>query len=350
MQAATATPTSDAATRQRYYDTIAPQSLAPLWEVLKGLVPAEPRSKAVAHVWKYAAVRPLLLEAGKLLTAEEAERRVLVLENPALAGQSRITSSMYAGVQLVMPGEIAPAHRHTASALRLVLESDGGYTAVAGERTRMQRGDFVITPNGAWHDHGQENDSPIIWVDGLDLHMINFFESGFMEHHNDKSQTITKNDEESVARYGSGLVPMTGASPFGMTSPIFNYRYEKSRAALMDIVGQGRPDAHLGYALRYANPLDGGWAMPTIATWLTQLPKGFETKDSRTTDGRTIIVIEGEVSAEIDGKTFRMGESDIGVIPSWAWSRMRADKDAIVFTFSDRAAQEKLGIWREEKR
>ena len=224
----TAAPTSDAATRKRYYDTIAPQSLAPLWEVLKGLVPPEPRSKAVPHVWQYSKIRPLLLEAGKLLTAEEAERRVLVLENPALPGQSRITPSMYSGVQLVMPGEIAPAHRHTASALRFVLESDGGYTVVAGERTIMQRGDFVITPNGAWHDHGQEKDTPLIWVDGLDLHMINFFETGFMEHHNEKAQTIAKKDEDSVARYGSGLVPMTGGSPFGMTSPIFNYRYKRA--------------------------------------------------------------------------------------------------------------------------
>lgn len=348
MQAAS--PSSDIATRQKFYDTIAPQSLAPLWEVLKGLVPPEPKSKAAPHVWHYSKVRPLLLEAGKLLTAEEAERRVLVLENPSLAGQSRITPSMYAGVQLVMPGEIAPAHRHTASALRFVLESDGGYTAVAGERTTMKRGDFVITPNGAWHDHGQERSSPIIWVDGLDLHMINFFESGFMEHHNDKKQTITKTEGDSVSRYGSGLVPMTGDSPFGATTPIFNYTYERSRAALMDIASQGKPDAHIGYALRYANPIDGGWALPTIATWLTQLPKGFETKQLRATDGRTIIVVEGEVTATIGDKTFTMGESDIGVIPSWAWHSFRASKDAIVFTFSDRSAQEKLAIWREERR
>jgi gentisate 1,2-dioxygenase len=346
----TAAPTSDAATRQKYYDTIAPQSLAPLWEVLKGLVPPEPKSKAAAHVWRFLQVRPLLLEAGRLVTAEEAERRVLVLENPALKGQSRITPSMYAGVQLVMPGEIAPAHKHTASALRFVLESDGGYTSVAGERTYMRRGDFVITPNGAWHDHGQENATPIIWVDGLDLHMINFFESGFMEHHNDKKQTITRGEGYSVSRYGSGLAPLEQEKPFGLTSPIFNYTYERSRAALMDSVGQGKPDPHSGYALRYVNPVDGGWAMPTIATWLTHLPKGFETKQSRGTDGRTIIVVEGEVTANIDGKTFSMGESDIGVIPSWAWHSLRAGKDTIVFTFSDRSAQEKLGIWREDRR
>ena len=136
-----------------------------------------------------------------------------------------------------------------------------------------------------------------------------------------------------------------------MTSPIFNYRYDKSRAALMDIVGQGKPDPHLGYALRYANPLDGGWAMPTIATWLTHLPKGFETKDVRATDGRTIIVRRGRGHGRRStARPSQMGESDIGVVPSWAWAQLRADKDAIVFTFSDRAAQEKLGIWREDRR
>jgi gentisate 1,2-dioxygenase len=290
------------------------------------------------------------MESGSLLTAEEAERRVLVLENPALPGQSRITATLYAGVQLVMPGEVAPAHKHTASALRFVLESESGYTAVAGERTTMRRGDFIITPNGAWHDHGQERQSPVVWVDGLDLHMVNFFETGFMEHHNDKSQMITKGEGESVARYGAGLAPMHPESPFGLTSPIFNYTYERSRAALMAIAASGQPDPHDGYALRYVNPLDGSWAMPTISTWLTHLPKGFETAEQRATDGRVSILVEGEVTAKVGDKTFAMGESDIAVIPAWAWHGLRASKDAVLFTFSDRVAQEKLGLWREDRR
>jgi gentisate 1,2-dioxygenase len=350
MTADITTPTSDAATRQRFYDRIAPQRLAPLWEVLKGLVPAEPSSRAVPHAWRFAEIRPLLMEAGRLVTAEEAERRVLVLENPALVGQSRITATMYSGVQLVMPGEIAPAHRHTASALRFVLESEGGYTSVAGERTIMRRGDFVITPSMAWHDHGQEHTKPIIWVDGLDLHMINFFEAGFMDHANDKTQTLTKKTGDAEARYGSGLSPMAGGSPFGLTTPIFNYTYEKSRAALMATTESGAPDPHMGFALRYTNPLDGDWAMPTIATWLTHLPAGFETKASRATDGRTLICVEGEVTIDVGDKTLRLGESDIAVVPAWTWHAIRAGKNAVLFTFSDRSAQEKLGIWREQRR
>ncbi len=348
MQSATVEAVS--ANRRQFYDRLTPKAMAPLWEVLKGLVPEQPKSKFAAHVWKYAEARPLLMEAGSLLTAEEAERRVLVLENPAMPGGSRITATMYSGYQLIMPGEIAPAHRHTASALRMVLEGNGGYTAVAGEKTTMQRGDLVITPAMSWHDHGQEEHKPVIWVDGLDLHMVNFYEAAFMDHGNDKTQILAKPEGFSTSEFGSGLGPMNPYSPFGQTSPIFNYSYSRSRPALMQIAAASLADPHVAHALRYINPLDGGWAMPTIATWLTHAPKGFETRALRSTDGRTIVVLEGEITLEIDGKTFTAGESDVAGIPSWMWTKIRASKDAVFFTFSDRAAQEKLGIFREERR
>src|SRR3954463_2863939 len=153
------------ASRDEFYGRLAPYRLAPLWEVLKGLVPREPKSKAVPYQWKYADVRPLLLESGTLLTAEEAERRALVLENPAFPGQSRTTSTMYAAIQLIMPGETAPAHRHAASALRFMIEGEGAFTVVGGERTTMRQGDFVITPAWAFHDHGNAGkDHALGWM------------------------------------------------------------------------------------------------------------------------------------------------------------------------------------------
>ncbi len=346
----TATASDVAATRQKFYDRLSPKAMAPLWEVLKGLVPEQPKSKFAPHVWKFAEARPLLLEAGDLLTAEEAERRVLVLENPAMPGASRITATMYAGYQLIMPGEIAPAHRHSASALRMVLEGNGGYTAVAGEKTTMNRGDLVITPFMAWHDHGQENHKPVIWVDGLDLHMINFYEAAFMDHFNDKAQMVSKPEGFSQSEFGSGMAPMSHRRPFGATSPIFNYTYANSRPALMQVAAATAPDAHLAHALRYINPQDGGWAMPTIATWLTHVPKGFETKAIRATDGQAMVVIEGEIEVDLNGQTFTAGESDVVAVPSWVWKKIRGSKDAVVFTMSDRAAQEKLGIFRDERR
>src|ERR1700676_2027800 len=132
--------------RQAFYHKIAPANLAPLWERLHNL----------ATVWRYRDVRPFLMQSGSLITAQESTRRVLMLMNPGLGGQASITGSLFAGLQLIMPGEIAPAHRHTQSALRFIIEGHGAYTAVDGERTAMQPGDFVITPSWTWHDHGNE--------------------------------------------------------------------------------------------------------------------------------------------------------------------------------------------------
>src|SRR5262249_62000732 len=95
---------------------------------LKALVPREPPPTGVAHRWRYAEVRPHVLEAAEHITAAEAERRVLILENPGLRGSSQITGNLYAGLQLIMPGETAPPHRHTQSALRFIVEGDGAYT------------------------------------------------------------------------------------------------------------------------------------------------------------------------------------------------------------------------------
>ncbi|MEO6361933.1 MAG: cupin domain-containing protein, partial [Caldimonas sp.] len=145
-----------AADRHAFYERIGRLHMTPLWEVLGALVPPTPTSPAAAAAWHYDTLRPHLMAAGDLISAEEAERRVLVLENPAMRGQSCITSSLYAGLQLILPGEVAAAHRHTQSALRLVLDGKGAYTAVDGERTTMRFGDFIITPSWTFHDHGNE--------------------------------------------------------------------------------------------------------------------------------------------------------------------------------------------------
>ncbi len=343
-----AVPTAVAATRTEFYERMKDQSLAPLWEVMKGLVPPAPRPSPEAHLWQYDAVRPFLMEAGRLLTAEEAERRVLVLENPALPGKSRATATLYAGIQLVMPGEVAPAHRHTASALRFVLESSGGFTAVSGERTTMRTGDFVITPSWAWHDHGNESSDPIMWMDILDLPVVNFFEGGFSEHHNDMTQSIGRPEGDALARYGAGLLPIEGDGPFGKTSPIFNYPYDRTRAALVAVAGAGL-DPHWAATLRYSNPADGGWAMPTIASWMTHLPAGFSTAPLRSTDGIIVAVAEGHGTAIVGGKRMRFGPRDVFVVPNWTDRSFEADDDCFLFCSSDRVAQEKLGFWREER-
>jgi len=340
---------ANASQRSEFYGRIREESLAPLWEVLKGLVPPEPRPTPLAHIWHYETLRPYLLEAAKLVTAEEAERRVLVLENPAFAGKSRATSTLYAGIQIVLDGEIAPAHRHTASALRFVLESSGGFTAVGGERTTMRAGDFVITPSWAWHDHGNSSGAPIMWLDILDLPMVNFFESGFSEHHNDQTQSIGRPEGDTLARYGAGLLPLEGTGPFGKTSPIFNYPFERTRAALAPVASAGSADPYWGSTLRYSNPTDGGWAMPTISSWMTHLAAGTSTKAMRSTDGIVVAVAEGRGTAVIGGRRISFWPRDVFVVPNWTYRSFEAETDCFLFCSSDRVAQEKLGLWREAR-
>jgi gentisate 1,2-dioxygenase len=349
MLHAGAIPQDVQARRQDFYDRIGTEALAPLWEVMKGLVPPEPRPTPRAHIWHYQRVRPYLMEAGALLTAEEAERRVLVLENPAFPGKSRATATLYAGIQLVLPGEVAPAHRHTASALRFVLESQGGFTTVGGERTTMQCGDFVITPSWAWHDHANRASEPVLWMDILDVPMVNFFESGFSEHHNDKAQAVGRPEGDSLARFGNAMLPLEGGGPFGATSPIFNYPYARARAALATVAASGTVDPHWGATLRYANPLDGGWAMPTIASWMTHLSPGTATAPARSTDGMVVAVAEGRGIARIGDQRIAFGPQDIFIVPNWTWRSFESDEGCFLFCSSDRVAQEKLGLWREER-
>ena len=173
--------------RQAFYDRIAPANLAPLWEVLHGLVTREPVTPVLPVHWSYEAIRPYVMEAGGLISAKEAERRVLILENPGLRGKASITHTLYAGLQLILPGEVAPAHRHSQAALRFVMEGEGAYTAVNGERVAMQRGDFIITPSWSWHDHGGGT-SPVIWMDGLDVPLVRFLHAEFREEHHQKAQ------------------------------------------------------------------------------------------------------------------------------------------------------------------
>jgi gentisate 1,2-dioxygenase len=336
------------ASRRAYYDCISAYDMAPLWEVLRDLMPREPATQCVPAIWHFKDVRPFVREAGELITAKEAERRVLVLENPALRGKSRITQSLYAGLQLILPGEIAPAHRHTASAIRFVLDGEGAYTAVEGEKTIMKRGDFVITGNWAAHDHGNTSKQPMIWLDVLDLPTVNFFETGFSEHLNRESQATERESGDSLARFGSGVLP-DGEAPSNVRSPIINYPYARVRPILERMRRAGEVDRSHGARVRYANPWNGGWATPTMGAHLALLPKGFAGEPYRSTDGTIFVCVEGEGTTKVDGETLEWSPGDVFVVPPWKRYSHRTRAETVLFGISDRPAQESLGIWREDR-
>jgi gentisate 1,2-dioxygenase len=332
--------------RQAYYDRIGKHSMAPLWEKLRQLVGNEPKTQCAPVIWRFKDVKGMVMESAELITAKEAERRVLVLENPALRGQSRITPSLYAGLQLIMPGEVAPAHRHTASAIRFILDGGGAYTAVEGERTYMSPGDFVLTPNWAYHDHGNTSDRPMIWLDVLDLPTINFYETMFSEHLDTETQSVGHADGDSLAFFGSGVLP-DGAPVTMKRSPIINYTYARTRPILERLKNAGEIDKRHGARVRYANPITGGWVMPTMGAHLALLPAGFKGESYRATDGTIFVCVEGDGATSIGDQRFAWSAGDVFVAPPWTRYAHEAEKESVLFSISDRPAQEALGIWRE---
>jgi gentisate 1,2-dioxygenase len=325
------------------------KNLAPLWEVLSRLVPSEPHPACVPAWWSFDRdIRPLLLEAGTLISAKQAERRVAVLQNPGIGGLSQITQSLYAGVQLLMPGEVASSHRHTASAIRFVLEGKGAYTAVEGERASMHPGDFILTPSGTFHDHGNPGDEPVMWLDGLDVPIVNLFDTSFSAHLDAGVQPLARSEGDALARYGANMLPVDYESG-SQSAPVFRYPYERSRAALETLGRNGPIDAWNGIKLQYVNPATGGYPMPTIAAFLQLLPSGFRGKSSRSTDSTIYCVMEGRGRSQIGAIPFAWSPRDIFVAPSWTAVSHEADEDAVLFSFSDRAAQKALGLWREAK-
>ncbi|AXK81072.1 gentisate 1,2-dioxygenase [Pseudolabrys taiwanensis] len=335
--------------RQAYYDKISGYNLAPLWEVLKNLVTPEPKTQIVPHIWKFPDVEKLMLEAGDVITAEEAERRVLVLENPGDPGKARITNTLFAGIQLIMPGEIADVHRHVASAIRFVLKGNGAYTAVEGEKAEMAHGDFIITANWAPHDHGNPGKEPVMWLDVLDMPTINHFQTSFAEHFTEKMQNVNHEDGDSFERYASGVLP-DGAPAHMNRSPVINYPYAKMRPILERLKKTGDVDKRFGARVRYANPINGGPVLPTMGANLSLFPSGFKGEDYRSTDAAVFAVAEGKGKTIVDGKAIEWGVNDVFVVPPWKrYHHEVAGEDAVLFSISDRPAQEALGIWREGK-
>ena len=331
-----------------FYADLGSVDLQPLWTQVKNLLPATPAPSAVPWLWEGETLRALAARARDLITIERGgERRVLALSNPGLGGAPFATSTLWGAIQALGAHESAPAHRHTASAIRFVLEGDGAYTAVEGEKSMMRHGDFIITANWAPHDHGNPGKEPVMWLDVLDLPTINHFETSFARHPEERMQKTNHDDGDSFERYASGVLP-DGAPADMKRSPVINYPYSKMRPILQRLKDTGDVDKRHGARVRYANPINGGPVLPTMGANLALLPKGFKGEPYRSTDGTVFCVAEGKGTTVIDGKPLEWGVNDVFVVPPWQrYHHVIGNEDAVLFSISDRPAQEALGIWRE---
>jgi gentisate 1,2-dioxygenase len=337
---------------ERFGERVAAAGLAPLWSFFKDWFAAAPRTGAVPHLWRYADLRPVLLEAGRVVSTADAERRVLVLENPGIAGAHLATDALYAGLQLIQPGESARAHRHTAAALRFIVEGSGSYTAVAGERCYMRPGDFIVTPSWTWHEHRNEGQEPTIWLDVLDVALLRFLGAGFSEHYSEPTFPTTAPPGDSQFRYGRNLTPVGYRRGTG-ASPVFAYPFDYAYEALEHLRAHSDWDECHAIKMEYIDPTTGGPAIPTISTFLQLVPAGFVTAANRTTASGVVSVVRGRgrvtIGAGTAARTFDYAPHDLWAVPSWQPVSIAATEESVLFCASDEAVHRKLGVWREQR-
>ena len=338
--------------RETFYKELESQSIEPLWRMLKNAAPKQPRVQSVPHIWHWRDIRGQMMRAADLVTPQEAERRVLMLINPTYSSTTfRTVGLIFGGIQLIMPGETADSHRHTPNAQRFIIEGEGAYTAVEGERTIMTKGDFVMTPSWAWHDHGNESSKPMIWLDGLDLPFANILDANFFEDYvsgDSQTQPIHRSVEDSHHRWGRNLQPAWERPRDPSVSPILNYRWKESRDALHNLRNEkGSPFD--GIILQYTNPITGGPTLPTIAAYLQLLRNGEHTQSHQHTSSTIYHVAEGEGGSLIGDSEFQWRLGDTFVLPSWLphehWS---VGGEAVLFSYSDRPIINAFGLYREE--
>lgn len=335
-----------------YYRQLEELKVGALWTVANKIEPWQPKSDSVPVIWRYKDLREIVLRSVDLVTPEKAGRRVVYLNNPGRTEVSAAVGWLYSGLQVMHPGELASAHAHSSSALRFIMEGSGAYTIVDGHKMTLGANDFVLTPNGTWHEHGVEAEgSPCIWQDGLDIPLVNALEAGFYAVHPDLQQAVGFPVDDSVSLWGAvGLRPhdIGWSKPY---SPLFKYQWEPTYEALRRYAAAREDSPFDGALMHYTNPVSGGHVMATIGASMQLLRPGFVGKAHRHTGSFLYQVAKGKGHSIINGQRLDWQERDIFCVPSWAWHEHindSASDDACLFCFSDLPVMEKLGLYREE--
>ena len=336
----------------RYYAELGTRSMGALWTVANAIEPWHPVPSCEPVLWRWADTRPAVMRALDLVNPEQAGRRVVMLVNPGARAISAAVGLLYTGVQIMGAGEGASAHRHAASALRFIMEGTGAYTVVDGERITLGPRDFVLTPNGTWHDHGVAADgSTCIWQDGLDIPLVNALDANSYAVHPDLKQTPTRPVDASYALHGGGfLQPATRwQKPY---SPLLKFPWDQTYEALLRAADAGLHSPFDGTILDYVNPLTGGPVMPTIGASMQRLRPGEATRAHRHTGSFVYQCAKGAGHTMIDGVRFDWAERDIFVLPSWALhahANASDTEDACLFCFHDLPVLRALSLYREEE-
>jgi len=334
--------------REAFHQRMHAANMYGLWELASQMTP-QPQPKMVAHMWPWSILEPIITESTEAVPVGD-ERRALQLFNPGLGGRWATTNNLIAAVQVLLPGEVARAHRHTPTAIRFIIEGNGAYTAIDGERVYMAPGDLILTPSWSWHDHGNETKERIVWMDGLDIPLIASLEAMFFQFYKEIQVPASRPANTSKSLYGEGQLSPTWVKESSKTSPLLLYSWEQTAAALSALRDQqGSPFD--GIALEYRHPQTGGPVMPTMGCRVQLLRPDEHTQAHRHTGSAVYHVVKGAGLSIIDGKQFNWRKGDILALPPWAVHEhvnRSANEDAVLFSIHDTPVLEALGLFYEE--
>ncbi|AUT45760.1 cupin domain-containing protein [Achromobacter sp. AONIH1] len=343
---------ADSPERVAYYQELARLETGALWTVANKIEPWAPRSASVPVVWRYQDLRGHVLRSAELVSPEEAGRRVIYLNNPGRRDVAAAVGWLYSGLQVMKPGELASAHAHSHSALRFIMEGSGAYTIVDGHKMTLGANDFVLTPNGTWHEHGvSEDGTTCIWQDGLDIPLVNALEAGFYAVHPDLNQAVTHPVDDTTATWGGVALRPQASGWTKPYSPLFKYEWEPTYEALRHYARVTAGSPYDGVLLEYVNPMTGGPVMPTIGASMQLLRPGEHTKAHRHTGSFIYQVAKGSGYSIIEGRRYDWTERDIFCVPSWAMHEhvnLSSNDDACLFCFNDLPVMRALSLYREE--
>lgn len=340
---------------QQLYTDFDAAGLMPLWTVREGLMPVAPSPRAVPHVWPWRELLPLAARAGDLVpVGRGGERRAIALANPGLPGDPFATATLWAAVQYLGPREVAPAHRHSQNAFRFVLDGEGVWTVVDGDPVAMRRGDLLLTPGWAWHEHHNTADAPMVWLDGLDIPLNAHLDAGFFEFGPDE---LTDTSTPAVSR-GERLWAHPGLRPVRVeqdtiNSPLPAYRWAHTDAALaaqLELAEQGHPaTVEPGHAaVRFVNPTTGRDALATLRLQMHRLAPGTRTETQREVGSSVWQVFGGQVTATLGEREHLLGTGDLFAVPSWCPVSLHSEAGADLFRFSDAPTYEALHLARRQ--
>lgn len=328
---------------------LAEKWISGIWRIPAGARPGDPKTKIQPHLWKWADIYDGLIQARDQIKLErgQAERRTLRLVNPG-AQESEMTShTLLFAFQMIQPGEVAPPHRHTMSAIRFILQGKGAYTNVDNQKMVMEDGDLILTPQWAWHEHAHEGAEPMIWIDGLDVPFIQSLQVVSFEPYSE-GRLPEFYDSNDANRYG-----MTRRVTGNDEEPIapLHYRWSEIYPELKRLADGEISNCYDGYALEYVNPLTGGPTLPTLSCWIQMLKPGQRTESHRHTSTVLYHAFRGRGTTMIDGQKFDWEQGDNFVIPLWHWhehANNSASDDAILFSMNDAPVLKPFGLYREE--